>query len=99
MAWFGAAGLWLTIGVVVFGTLLYLTIPKWQPLYRIQPEKLSLNNGYDALMRGSEKGLNRVSRLYMTGKIRTYLMYMFAFMSVTLIAIVVHQGCICSRYE
>ncbi|WP_198166260.1 Na+/H+ antiporter subunit A [Sporosarcina ureae] len=88
-AWhgFGAVGLWLTIGVIAFGTLLYLTIPKWQPLYRIQPDKLSLNEGYDALMRGSEKGLNRVSRLYMTGKIRTYLLYMFAFMSVSIIAL------------
>ena len=86
-AWhgFGSVALWLTIGVIVVGTLLYLTIPKWQPLYRIQPAKLSLNQGYDAMMRGSEKGMNRISRLYMTGKIRTYLLYMFAFMSVTVI--------------
>ena len=89
LAWhgFGSVGLWLTVAIVIVGSLLYLTIPKWQPLYKIQPAKLSLNEGYDALMRGSEKGMNRLSRVFMTGLIRTYLLYMFAFLSVTVIAV------------
>ncbi|MDV6378930.1 Na+/H+ antiporter subunit A [Sporosarcina sp. GW1-11] len=88
-AWhgFGSTALWLTVGIVIVGSLFYVTIPKWQPLYKIQPAKLSLNEGYDALMRGSEKGMNRLSRFYMDGVIRSYLLYMFAFLSVTVIAV------------
>ncbi|AXH99681.1 Na+/H+ antiporter subunit A [Sporosarcina sp. PTS2304] len=88
-AWhgFGSTALWLTIGIIAVGSLFYVTIPKWQPLYNIQPAKLSLNEGYDALMRGSDRGMNRLSRLYMDGVIRTYLLYIFAFLSVAIIAV------------
>lgn len=88
-AWHGfdSVALWLTVGVIAVGTLLYLTIPKWQPLYRVQPSWLSLNNGYDGLMRLGERGMNRLSRSYMNGILRTYLLYMFAFLSVTVIAV------------
>lgn len=88
-AWhgFGSVALWLTVGIVIVGSLLYVTIPKWQPLYRLQPANLSLNVGYNLLTSLSEKGMNLFSRLYMTGIIRTYLLYMFAFLSVTVIAI------------
>lgn len=88
-AWHGfdSIALWLTVGVIAVGSLLYVTIPKWQPLYRIQPSWLSLNEGYDALMRMGEKGMNRLSRSYMNGILRTYLLYMFAFLSVTVIAV------------
>lgn len=86
-AWhgFGSTALWLTVAIVALGSLLYVTIPKWQPLYRMQPEKLSLNAFYDALMRGSEKTMNRLSRSFMTGRIRTYLLYMFAALSAIVI--------------
>ena len=79
-AWHGFATpeLWMTVAIVGVGTILYLSMNRWQKLYDIQPEYLSLNALYDSVMVGSEKGMNRLSRFYMNGLIRTYLIYMFA---------------------
>jgi multicomponent Na+:H+ antiporter subunit A len=69
--------LWMTIGIIVLGYLLYLTLSKWQPLYSKFPEGFSLNRLYDSMMFFSEVGTNRLSRLYMSGYMRSYLVYMF----------------------
>lgn len=83
-AWHGfdSPELWMTIAIIGIGTLLYVTLNRWQKLYDIQPEYLSLNALYDAMMVGSETRMNRLSRFYMDGLIRTYLIYMFAFIVV-----------------
>lgn len=80
-AWHGGfpPELLMTLGIFAVGTILFLTINKWQKLYALQPEALSLNAFYDSMMMFGEKGMNRLSRFYMTGLIRTYLVYMFAF--------------------
>ncbi|WP_432352565.1 Na+/H+ antiporter subunit A [Sporosarcina sp. A2] len=93
-AWHGFASvpMWLTVGVIAIGTLLFTSIKKWRPVYGLQPEKLSLNALYDGAMTLSEKGMNKLSRLYMTGIIRTYLLYMFAFFSVMTIAVLFAKG-------
>lgn len=80
-AWHGFASpeLWMTVAIVGVGTILYVTMARWKKLYDIQPQYLSLNALYDSAMLFSEGGMNRLSRFYMTGLIRTYLLYMFAF--------------------
>ncbi|WP_322555681.1 Na+/H+ antiporter subunit A [Sporosarcina beigongshangi] len=80
-AWHGfdSPALWMTIAIVGVGAILYVTMKKWQNLYDIQPQYLSLNALYDSAMLFGESGMNRLSRFYMTGLIRTYLLYMFAF--------------------
>lgn len=82
-AWHGFASpeLWMTIALVVVGFVLYLTLSKWQKIYDLQPEGLSINAFYDHMMAFSEGGMNKLSRFYMTGLIRTYLIYIFAFVS------------------
>ena len=79
-AWHGwdSPALWMTIGIFIVGFMLYYLLDKWQPLYSIQPEWFTLNRLYDASMDFSEKGMNRLSRSYMTGVMRTYFIYMFA---------------------
>lgn len=78
VAWHGfTPELFMTIGVVGVGALLYATLAKWQNLYALQPEKLSFNALYDMVMLFTEKTMNKLSRLYMTGILRTYLIYMF----------------------
>src|SRR5699024_4187103 len=78
-AWHGwTPELLMTIGIIGLGTMMFLTMRKWQPLYKLQPGFLSLNGLYDSLMAAAEKGMNRLSRPYMTGVLRTYLIYMFA---------------------
>lgn len=77
-AWHGLKPeFWMTIGIIVLGFLLYWTLSKWQPLYEKFPKKFSLNQLYDSLMFLSETGTNRLSGLYMTGYMRSYLVYMF----------------------
>jgi len=78
-AWHGwyAPELWLTVGIVLVGLLLYWTLSKWQPLYDKWPDNFSFNRLYDSLMYLSDVGANRFSRLYMTGFMRSYLVYMF----------------------
>ncbi|MGB2994118.1 MAG: hydrogen gas-evolving membrane-bound hydrogenase subunit E, partial [Paenisporosarcina sp.] len=77
-AWHGfKPELQMTIGIIIIGYLLYRTLSKWQPLYSKFPEGFSLNRLYDSMMFLSEAGTNRLSRLYMTGYMRSYLVYMF----------------------
>ncbi|WP_342505833.1 Na+/H+ antiporter subunit A [Sporosarcina sp. FSL K6-2383] len=82
-AWHGfdSPALWMTIAIVGVGAILYVTMKRWQKLYDIQPQYLSLNALYDSAMLFGESGMNRLSRFYMTGLIRTYLLYMFAFIA------------------
>ncbi len=81
-AWHGwKPELFMTLGIVGFGLLLFLTLARWQKLYDVQPQYMSLNALYDSTMMFGEKGMNRLSRFYMTGLIRTYLIYMFAFIA------------------
>ena len=77
-AWHGfTPELWMTIGIIVVGLLLYWTLSKWQPLYEKFPNRFSLNRLYESLMTFSETGTNRLSSMYMTGYMRSYLIYMF----------------------
>src|SRR5690606_16351943 len=50
---------------------------KWQKQYERFPD--TLNNLYDKGMFMSDKGANRFSNIYMTGFLRSYLVYMFGF--------------------
>jgi multicomponent Na+:H+ antiporter subunit A len=77
-AWHGwTAELMMTIGIIALGTILFLSMRKWQKVYDLQPQSFSLNAGYDRLMVIGEKGMNRLSRFYMTGILRTYFIYIF----------------------
>ncbi|WP_323648082.1 Na+/H+ antiporter subunit A [Lysinibacillus xylanilyticus] len=79
-AWHGeiTPELLMTFGIVIIGVLLFVALPKWQGIYQKFPRSLTLNNVYDKIMLGLDVGLNRVSRLYMTGSMRHYLLYMFS---------------------
>ncbi|MCL6574166.1 MAG: Na+/H+ antiporter subunit A, partial [Bacillus sp. (in: Bacteria)] len=71
--------LWMTIGVVLFGTLLYLNYSKWRGLYDKLPESFSLNTLYDRLLYLLDKWTNSLSEKVMTGSIRSYLVYILMF--------------------
>jgi multicomponent Na+:H+ antiporter subunit A len=79
-AWHGfeSIALYMTLGIFLVGFVLYKLLPKWTPIYQAIPSKLSLNKMYDGLMNFADHGTNRISSLYMTGSIRSYLLYMFA---------------------
>ena len=71
--------LFMTIGVIILGLILYKTFPKWKKIYHAIPEKLSLNRLYDQIVERSQSGSNKLTNMYMNGSIRSYLVYIFAF--------------------
>ncbi|MBY0098246.1 Na+/H+ antiporter subunit A [Mesobacillus maritimus] len=72
--------LYMTIGVVVIGTLLYLTLRKWQGIYRFFSPEGRLNILYDQGIVKMEEFSLGLTRRYMNGSVRSYLVYIFTFM-------------------
>jgi multicomponent Na+:H+ antiporter subunit A len=80
-AWHGAnAEFFMTLGIFAIGGLLFLSFRKWKQAYDAFPDAVSLNRLYDTFMYLSDGGANRFSAVYMTGFIRSYLVYMFGFL-------------------
>ncbi|MCY7430704.1 Na+/H+ antiporter subunit A [Bacillus safensis] len=91
-AWHGfQPELYMTIGVVVLGTIGYLTLSKWRPMYNIYKEKWSFNALYDRSLIGLEKGSYRLTNSYMTGFLRDYLVYVFGFMIIVIGGVMFYQ--------
>ncbi|WP_138420871.1 Na+/H+ antiporter subunit A [Aquibacillus sediminis] len=80
--------LWLTIGVIVVGTIMYLTLTKWQNIYKILRlhKKDPINYIYDGFLDKLVTGSQKITYMQMTGRLNNYL----AFMSVFLIAILAY---------
>jgi multicomponent Na+:H+ antiporter subunit A len=79
-AWHGwNTEVYMTIGIVVFGTLLYIYLRKWIRIYLFYPQSITLNNMYNLGMEKSEDLFQSITNRYMTGSIRDYLVYIFAF--------------------
>ncbi|MFT4412989.1 Na+/H+ antiporter subunit A [Fredinandcohnia humi] len=76
--------LFMTIGVVAIGTVLFLTLAKWSRIYNVFSKRLTLNNFYDHGLVSMEKVASKVNRFYMTGVVRDYLVIIFAFLIVAL---------------
>lgn len=77
--------LFMTIGVVVIGILLFRSLYKWQGIYGIYPERYTLNSFYNNGLTGIDSTSRFITRGYMTGKIRSYLIYIFGFMILILL--------------
>ena len=76
--------LFMTIGVVTLGVLLFLTFNKWRKVYDLFPEKLTLNNLYDFVINTVDRSSKSFTNFYMTGSVRNYLVMIFAFFTVFL---------------
>ncbi|MGD6959086.1 Na+/H+ antiporter subunit A [Rossellomorea aquimaris] len=77
--------LFMTFGVILFGILLYLLLPRWRKIYTWIPERFTLNSFYDGGLIGSERGAYSFTKGYMTGFIRSYLVYIFSFLIAVLL--------------
>ncbi|MDP5272750.1 Na+/H+ antiporter subunit A [Chengkuizengella axinellae] len=76
--------LFMTIGVIAIGTLLYLTMKKWKSIYKLFPDRFSFNRFYDRTLVRMEKNSNWIMRKHMTGYTRDYLVYIFSFIIMVL---------------
>jgi multicomponent Na+:H+ antiporter subunit A len=74
--------LFMTIGIIVIGTILFLTVRKWSFIYERFPQKLALNHFYDQGLVGTERGSAWIMKSFMSGHIRDYLVYIFVFLSI-----------------
>jgi multicomponent Na+:H+ antiporter subunit A len=80
-AWHGwlSPELWMTIGVIVLGIILFKTMKKWIKIFRNYPQRLTLNHFYNRGLSGTESFSKSVTEKYMTGSLRHYFIYIFAF--------------------
>ncbi len=84
-AWHGwSPEIFMTLGVIGLGTILYITLRKWSSIYGFYPKKLALNHLYNRSLEGMESISLKITKGYMTGFIRDYLGYIFAFMILVL---------------
>lgn len=74
--------LFMTLGVVGLGTFMYIFIRKWFRIYDYYPEALTLNTIYNFSIENMEALSKKTTNRYMTGFIRDYLVYIFAFIIV-----------------
>lgn len=69
----------MTLGIILTGTLMYATLAKWQGIYNRIPERFTINGVYDRGLDKSESGSFKLNEVVMTGYMRSYLIYIFAF--------------------
>src|SRR5690606_34886911 len=69
--------LFMTIGVVILGIILYKTLPKWGTLYDKFPSNFTFNHMYNTGLVNTENASNKLTNVYMTGSIRSYMIYIF----------------------
>ena len=95
-AWHGfTPELVMTIGIFLFGSLLYLSIEKWKkPTYDLIPKKWTLNRVYDALFPTLEKIGQKVTLTYMRKNTTAYLSYIFIFLVGTVLTTLIVTGSI-----
>ncbi|MFB3163196.1 Na+/H+ antiporter subunit A [Neobacillus sp. 179-J 1A1 HS] len=84
--------LFMTLGVIILGIILFKTHVKWKKIYKAVPEKLALNRFYDFLIEGIQSVSYKVTNTYMNGSIRSYLVYIFTFFIVILAATLIGKN-------
>ncbi|AXI10797.1 Na+/H+ antiporter subunit A [Oceanobacillus zhaokaii] len=92
-AWHGfQPELWMTIGVVVIGTLLYISLKYWKKIYGILPESWSFDSLYNAILETVETSSNKITNFYMTGYLRDYLVYVYLFFIIVVGGTLIYTG-------
>lgn len=71
--------LWMTIGIVLLGMLLYWYRAYYKKVYVIFPPSMSLDHLYNGILVSADKYAKLLTNTYMTGKLRHYFMYIFIF--------------------
>jgi len=95
-AWHGfTPELYMTLGIFILGTLLYLSVEKWKkPVYDLLPKKWTLNSLYDSIFPSLEKFAEKVTKAYMRRNTTAYLSYIFFFLIATVLTTLIVTGSI-----
>ncbi|WP_369436321.1 Na+/H+ antiporter subunit A [Lysinibacillus fusiformis] len=79
-AWHGInAELLMTFGVVFVGVILFKTLEKWKPLYRVFSQKYTFNTYYNRMVEFGENSSTNFTKKYMTGNLTHYFVYIYVF--------------------
>ncbi|MDF2936465.1 MAG: monovalent cation/H antiporter, subunit 1 [Paenibacillaceae bacterium] len=70
----------MTLGVIAAGTAVYLLHRSMKHWESSGSPRFSLNQLYDSGLNGLDRYSNRLTQFYMTGSVRHYLIYIFAFL-------------------
>ena len=71
--------LYMTMGVIAAGAFLYIFRRYWKGIYNLFPEKWTFNELYDFSLTQLEDRSATVTKFYMTGFLRDYLVYIYLF--------------------
>jgi multicomponent Na+:H+ antiporter subunit A len=72
----------MSLLVLAIGTLLFLTLKKWQPVYKKVPGKFSTDRWYQSIINGLLRSSRSITNLYMTGSLRLYMSVILVFLVV-----------------
>ncbi|MCM3130900.1 Na+/H+ antiporter subunit A [Paenibacillus provencensis] len=79
--WHGITSeLWMTLGVVILGGVIYKFLPRWKTQYEEYIPRYTVNRFYSTAFRGLHRFAKRWTQTYMNGSLRNYLIYIFGFM-------------------
>lgn len=82
----------MTVGVILVGFTLYKMLDKWLRIYRVFPQKLTLNGLYDWSLSTYEAQSRKITNRYMTGSLRHYLLYILSFLILTVTIALIRNG-------
>lgn len=83
--------LFMTLGVVAAGILLYSIYSRLRLMDRGINGRNTLTRLYDGSLRVLERGSTRLTNTYMTGSVRHYLLYIFSFFIIALLAVLIRE--------
>src|SRR5690606_2081115 len=72
----------MIIGVVLFGSLLFIGSARWMGIYNSLPYRFTLNHAFNQSLEGMERISARITGTYMTGFTRDYFVFIFGFLFV-----------------
>ncbi|WP_203333815.1 Na+/H+ antiporter subunit A [Planococcus beigongshangi] len=79
-AWHGfIPELWMTVAIIVFGTILFITLRKWKSIYSLFPSNWTFNMLYTNSLKNLENTSSYLTNSYMTGHLPHYFAYIFSF--------------------
>lgn len=79
-AWHGfITELWMTVAIIVFGTILFITLRKWKSIYSLFPSNWTFNMLYTNSLKNLENTSSYLTNSYMTGHLPHYFAYIFSF--------------------
>ncbi len=69
--------LWMTISLVLIGSLIFLFYNKWRIIYRLFPKRFSFDALYNQTLVFFDRLSKRITQSYMTGSLSHYFEYIF----------------------